>query len=339
MQKHNLTLAIAALCLALPGYAQTTPSKPAPTPPPAAATTPPTSATSASPFQAPDPANFTADSPTVATVNSFLKELWGYDPHRLWQVAAIQKTRVPGLSRITVLVAQDGDAKNRVQGSQFFVLPDGKHAISDDVMSFGPHPFTETKEILKARANGPARGAASKDLLFVEFSDFQCPHCKDAKGIVDHLLQDFPNARLVYENFPLRKIHPAAEQAAEYGVCVAKTSSDAFFKFEDAVFDAQAGLTPEGTTQTLKDAVTKAGLSPADVAACAAEPQTKATVDESVKLAEDLEINQTPTLFVNGRPVPASPSVPYELTKSMISYQIQLDGLPQPAPKLSTLSK
>lgn len=335
MLKQNLTIAIVALCFTGVGYAQTTAAKPAA--PPSAAVQP--GRVPASPFQAPDPANFTADAPSAATVNAFLKELWGYDPRRIWEVAAIQKTRVPGLSRVIVYVGQDGDDKSKIQASQFFVLPDGKHAISDDVMSFGAHPFAEAREILKARATGPAKGAASKDLMFVEFSDFQCPHCKDAKGIVDHLLQDFPNARLVYENLPLRKVHPSAEQAAEYGVCVAKTSSEAFYKYEDAVFDAQAGLTAQGTTQTLKDAVTKAGLSPAEIATCVAEPQTKAAVDESVKLAEDLGINQTPTLIVNGRPVPVSSSVPYEVTKSMVSYQLQLDGLPQPAPKLSSLSK
>jgi protein-disulfide isomerase len=275
----------------------------------------------------------------VATVNAFLKELWGYDPQRIWQVRAVQKTQVPGLSRVTILVGVAGGDPKQVQGSQFFVLPDGKHAIADDVISFGAKPFAETREILKTRANGPAKGAVGKDLLFVEFSDFQCPHCKEAQTIVDHLMQDFPNGRLVYENFPLRSIHPAAEQAAEYGVCVAKTSGDAFYKYANAVFENQAGLTPEGTTQTLKDAVTKAGLSPDQIAACVAQPQTKAAVDESVKLAEDLNVNQTPTLFVNGRPVPVSASVPYETTKSMVAYQLQLDGLPQPAPKLSSLSK
>ncbi len=334
MFKHKIAGLLVASLISSVAIAQT--AAPAPASAPAQ---PAQTATSPAPaFPPPDPTKFTAESPTVATVNAFLKQLWGYDPQRIWQVEAIQKTQVPGLSRVTVYIASAADP-SKVQGSQFFVLPDGKHAISDDILSFGAQPFAETRDILKARANGPAKGAANKDLLFVEFSDFQCPHCKDAQAIIDHLMQDFPNARLVYENFPLRKIHPAAEEAAEYSVCVAKSSDDAFFKYVSAVFENQAALTKEGTTQALKDAATKAGLSPDQIAACVAQPQAKTAVDQSVNLAEDLNVNQTPTLFVNGRPVPVSTSVPYEVTKSMVSYQLQLDGLPQPAPKLSSLSK
>jgi protein-disulfide isomerase len=341
MLKRHIAGALAALTLSGLAIAQT--AAPAPSPsdktkvvqPSASAPT----VAPASPFPVPDPANFTADTPSVATINAFLKELWGYDPQRIWQVRAVQKTQVPGLSRVTILVGVAGGDPKQVQGSQFFVLPDGKHALADDVISFGPHPFAETREILKTRATGPAKGAAGKDLLFVEFSDFQCPHCKEAQAVVDRLMQDFPNARLVYENFPLRAIHPAAERAAEYGVCVAKSSGDAFYKYANAVFENQAALTPDGTTQALNDAATKAGVPAEQIATCVAQPQTKATVDESVKLAEDLNVNQTPTLFVNGRPVPVSASVPYDTTKSMVAYQLQLDGLPQPAPKLSSLSK
>ena len=79
--------------------------------------------------------------------------------------------------------------------------------------------------------------------------------------------------------------------------------STAFFQFAAAVFDGQDGLaTPDGATLTLNSAVTKAGLDPAKVSACAATPEIKAAVDASVKLAEDLGINQMPTLLINGRP-------------------------------------
>ena len=74
--------------------------------------------------------------------------------------------------------------------------------------------------------------------------------------------------------------------AAAYGVCVAKLGgSTAFFQFASAVFEGQDGLaTADGATLTLNSAVTKAGLDPAKVAACAATPETKAQVDASVKL-------------------------------------------------------
>jgi protein-disulfide isomerase len=54
-------------------------------------------------------------------------------------------------------------------------------------------------------------------------------------------------------------------------------------------------------------------------------PATVAEVDASVTLAKDLNVNQTPTLVVNGRQVPAN--APYDTVKQIIQYQEKLDGL------------
>lgn len=286
----------------------------------------------ANPFPKPDPRNFTADSPTTETVNAFLHESWGYDPLRIWQVQAILKTAVPGVSKVVVLVTQKA-AKAQVASLQFFTLPDGKHLIADDVLPFGATPFADTRKLLQQRADGPARGSASKDLMLVEFADFQCPHCKEAQPIVEKLLQQFPNARFVYESYPLVQIHSEAYKAAAYGVCVTKAGGDAaFFKYSAAVYDTQASLTPTGSDQALKDAVTKAGLDPAKVAACSTTAEAKSAVDASIKLAQDININQTPTLVVNGRSVPLA-SLPIEALTQLITFQAAEDGAAAAAAK------
>jgi protein-disulfide isomerase len=172
----------------------------------------------------------------------------------------------------------------------------------------------------------PYRGSASKDLEIVEFADFQCPHCKAAQANMDKLAADFPKARIVFQNFPL-PMHPAAAGAAAYGYCVTRQGgSTAFFTFAAAVFDGQDGLANEdGAALTLNSAVTKAGLNPATIAACAKTPATLAAVDAMVKLAKDLNIMQTPTLVVNGRQVPAT--ISYDTIKQIILYQAKMDGV------------
>ena len=96
---------------------------------------------------------------------------------------------------------------------------------------------------------------------------------------MDKLVADFPKARIVFQNYPIA-VDPSrsCQCAAEYGVCVTKLGgSTAFFQFAAAVFDGQDGLaTPDGATLTLNSAVTKAGLDPAKVSACAATPEIKA---------------------------------------------------------------
>jgi protein-disulfide isomerase len=279
------------------------------------------------PFPPVNPKFFTAATPTVDTVNAFLKALWGYDTNRIWRVAAIQNTQAPGVSKVTVFVT-DRSANAKVSSTSFFVTPDGKHAIADsaNVISFGATPFADTRKMLQERADGAYRGAADKSLMLVEFADLQCPHCKEAQATMDRLAQDFPSARIVFQNFPIVDLHPYAFKAAAYGYCVTKQKNDAFFPYAASVFENQAALTPDAGDQTLKSAVTKAGLDAGAIDTCAATEEAKKAVEASIKLAQDAAVEQTPMLAVNGHLLPLN-GVPYETLKAVISYQAVEDGV------------
>lgn len=301
-------------------HAQTAKTPSAPTPAPAA------SAASQQPHLPPvNPANFTATSPTKAEVDAFLKASWGYDHNRIWEVAAILKTEAPGVSKVVVFVAEKGNS--RVGDIQFFVTPDGKHLIAGNtIVDFGPDPFQHAREVLQQQANGPWTGSSTRTHELVEFADMECPHCKAAQPIAAKLRTDFPHARYVFENFPLVEVHPEAFLAADYGDCVAKAGGNtAFFKYVDSVFANQDKLTPSGAKTTLDNAVTAAGLDPAKIAACAATPAGKQAVEDSMKLGHDLHVDQTPTLYVDGRPVPME-GIPYDTLKQIIEYQFSLDS-------------
>ena len=303
---------------------------PAPEQTPSVVTVPTGPAPTAAPvFPKPDPLNFTAASPTKEAIDAFLQASWGYDESRIWQVQGILKTPVEGISKVVVFVG-DKTGKMKPTALLFFALPDGKHIIAgDDVIPFGERPFAEYRAQLQQRADGPYRGSASKDLELVEFADFQCPHCKEAQANMEKLAVDFPKARIVFQPFPLERIHPASKTAAAYGVCVTKQGgSNAYFQFASAVFDGQDGLaTPDGATMTLNSAVAKAGLDPVKIKVCSITPEAVAAVDASIKLAMDLNLVQVPTLMVNGRNVPAN--APYETIKQIVVYQAKLDGVAQ----------
>jgi protein-disulfide isomerase len=323
-----LSVAAAGAQTGTTGAAQGAPAKkaaPAATPPLQLNSLDPTS--KADPFPPVDLKFFTAASPTVDTVNSFLKTIWGYDPNRIWRVEAIQTTAAPGVSKVVVFVS-DRSPNAKVQSTAFFVTPDGKHAIADSsgVISFGATPFADNRKLLQARADGATRGAASKDFLLVEFADMQCPHCKEAQATIEQLIKDFPNARFVFQSFPLVEIHPFAFKAAAYGYCVQKQKNDAFFPYAAAVFDSQAALTAETGDETLKNAVTKAGLDPVAIDACASTQAIKDQVNASIKLGEDVGVDQTPILAVNGHLLPLS-QIPYETLKTIVAYQGTIDGV------------
>ena len=331
----KLVTALLSFTLASTTFAQTTPAPQTPKPPAAKAAAPAPlrlqsldPQTQADPFPPVDPKNFTADTPTAATVDQYLRAVLGYDTARIWRVEGIQKTASPGVVRVTAAVSERAP-NAKVLNAIFFVMPDGKHLIADGtgLAAFGPNPYAETAAILKARADGPAKGAGSKSLMLVEFADLQCPRCKDAQATMARLAQDFPQARLVYQAFPLTSVHPFAFQAATYGACIAQQKgNDAFFTYAQAVYDTQSALTPEAGQQTLTSAVTKAGADPAAVATCAATDAIKVQVNASEALGVEVGVNQTPMLSVNGRLLPLT-SVPYETLKQVVLFQATLDGV------------
>ena len=282
-------------------------------------------ATAGPTFPASSAADFTATSPTKEEVDAFLKASWGYDANRVYQIQRIAKTEVTGITSVVVLVGEKG--RKESGGLQFFVLPDGKHIITGgEILPFGAAPYAENRTTLLKRADGPSEGGASKDLEIVEFADFQCPHCKEAQPTIAKILTDFPNAHFVFQSFPLAQ-HSQAFRAAAYGACVAKLGGNkAFFDYSTAVFDGQAGLTTDdAATLTLNSAVTKAGQSPDKVEACSKTPETKAAIEGDVKLAQDLKVNQTPSLAINGRIIPIG-QIDYNVLKTMIAYHVANDG-------------
>ena len=288
------------------------------------------------PFPPVNPKNFTADSPTTTEVNAFLKETWGYDDNRTWSVAAIQKTSAPGVAGVVVLVA-DKSQPDKLGRYEFFVTPDGKHAIAGGVVDFGVHPFADRRLLLQQQAKGAAEGAASTDLLLVEFGDLLNEKAKAAHDAIDNLVKDIPQARVVFENLPAQGSAYAFRAAAE-GVCVRKAKGDAaFFMYAQTVFDKQKSLTPATLDAALDAAATAAGADPKSMDACAASPETKADVEASIALGAAAGIEVAPALIVNGRVLSAA-SVPYDTLKRIVAYQAQLDGVDvHVQPTLSTL--
>jgi protein-disulfide isomerase len=253
--------------------------------------------------------------PSEETVNAFLQQMLGMNPATTWKVTDIKPSEAAGLAEVTVLISGS-------QGSQsntFFVTPDGTHALAGQLMPFGAHPFDAARAKLAKDANGPARGPAGAPVVVVEFSDLQCPHCKEEQPTIDRLLTEDKNVRLVYQNFPLPS-HDWAAKAAAYADCIAGTSSDAFWKFIESVYAAQSDITAANSDQKLNALADAAGAKSADVAICAAKPETVGRVEHSVLLGKSLGVTGTPTLYINGRQVGG---VPFETLKNLVDFAAQ----------------
>jgi len=255
-----------------------------------------------------------ANLPSEDEISGFLHETFGYNPQLTWKIVDVKPAEAKGLTQVDVQISSPEG-----QGAQrFFVTEDGKHAVVGDIIPFGKHPFQAARLTLEKKANGPARGPANAPVTIVEFSDLQCPHCKEANPTIERLLKEEPDVRFVSQNFPLPS-HNWAEKAAEYADCVGRASNDAYWKFVDGVFTAQEQITADNADDRLKGIADSAGVNGADIAACAAKPETQSRVEASVQLGKDLGVNSTPTLFVNGRPVGVA-SNNYDALKELVDF-------------------
>jgi protein-disulfide isomerase len=282
-------------------------------------------AATADPFPPVNPKNFTIDEPTPAVVNEFLKTVWGYNDELSWRVEAIQKTTAPGVVRVVVFVANKANP-GKASRNEFFITPDGKHAIADAVLDFGAKPYADRRKTLQDQADGPAEGSANKDFLIVEFADLLNGQSKEVHDKVSNLQKDFPQARVVFESLPSDGNSYALRAAAE-GVCVRKAKGDAaFFIYADAVYNKAQGLTAATLEPVLSAAVTAAGGDPKSIATCVDSQAAKDDVKASIALGAAVGIDQSAVLVVNGRVLPAA-TMPYETLKQIVAYQAKLDGL------------
>jgi len=255
-----------------------------------------------------------ANLPTEDEVNGFMHETFGYNPQLTWKIVTIKPAEAKGLAEVTVLISSPEG-----QGEQkFFVTEDGKHAVTGDVIPFGKHPFDAARLELQKKATGPARGPANAPVWIVEFSDLQCPHCKEANPTVERLLSENPNVHFVLQNFPLPN-HNWAQKAASYADCVGRASNESFWKFVDNMFAGQEQITADNADEKLAGIADSSGVKGTDIAACAAKPDTQARVEASVNLGKALGVNSTPTLFVNGRPVGVNGNN-YEALKQLVDF-------------------
>lgn len=252
--------------------------------------------------------------PSEETVNAFMKKMFGNEPSLSWKVQSIQPSPETGLAQVTVVM-------NTPQGPQsttFYVTPDGKHAVVGEVIPFGADPFAPARTELQRGAKGPSRGPANSPVEIVEFSDLQCPHCKAAQPTVEKLLADEPQAHFVFENFPLPS-HNWAFKAASYADCIGRQNNAAFWKFVKDVYDGQENITAQNADEKLTALAGSAGADPKTTAACAATPQTKARVEQSIALGKAVGVQGTPTLFINGRKI-GNLGMPPEFLKGVVEF-------------------
>jgi protein-disulfide isomerase len=237
-----------------------------------------------------------ASSPIQKTVEAYLRHLYAFGPDVQVTVAAPKESAVPGLLETDVAVKIGDNSEN----AKFYVSRDGKYLVRGEVSDMNKDPLAENRAKIELK-NAPALGDPRATVTLVEYSDFECPVCRGLHDALRGLLPNYPQVRVVFKDFPLESIHPWARTGALAGRCAYQEKPEAFWKMYDSIYDNQEIISASNAWAKMADYAGQAGLNADTFKACMAGPEAAAAVDASRANGQQLEVNSTPTVFVNGR--------------------------------------
>ena len=156
--------------------------------------------------------------------------------------------------------------------------------------------FLESQRTEIATAGYPTRGPLMAPVTIVEFSDFECPFCGGLFPTLKAVEKNYPGqVRIVYRQFPLRKIHPRAQKAAEASLCA--NEQGRFWEMHDSLFGNQEDL----GVDALKARAVELNLDTAAFNACLDSGKEVAAIDKDIAEGMKAGVTGTPIMFINGR--------------------------------------
>lgn len=176
------------------------------------------------------------------------------------------------------------------------------------------------------------RGNPNAQIMLVEYSDYDCPFCKNFHETMNQIMDEYgADGRVawVYRQFPLEQLHPNAPAIAAASECVAELGgNDAFWTFSDLVFEERETNAPTNPAN-LPIFAEAAGVDPADYEACVASGRTQAAVEEDFANALAIGGRGTPhtIVMVGDQQGVINGAQPYEVVSGIIENLLQqLDG-------------
>lgn len=139
---------------------------------------------------------------------------------------------------------------------------------------------------------GVVLGNKDGDVTFVEFFDYNCGYCKRAMADMLDLLKTDPKLKVVLKEFPV--LSEGSVEAAKVAVAVRMQDPKKYLDFHTRLL---GGRGPADKARAMA-AAKEAGLDTARIEKDMTSPEVKATIEENMKLAEDMGLNGTPSYVI-----------------------------------------
>ena len=258
----------------------------------------PALAQSAAPAATPTPTASPEEAQFLKSSEEFIRKLFAWGPTFQVKLGPLEPSAAADFYAVPLQVSFNGQSDSGV----IYISKDGKTLLRGEMFKTDADPFADTRA--KEHPDGnPSKGPADARVTVVEFSDFECPHCRALYASMKMFEPKYPQIRVVFKDFPITAIHPWAMTAALGGRCAYMQSAEAFWAVHNSIFDNQEVISATNVWDKLLEFATSAGLDKDAFKACMASPEAQKAVDANIADGKALQINSTPTVFVNGRPV------------------------------------
>jgi protein-disulfide isomerase len=228
------------------------------------------------------------------------------------------------------------DSGERKQDLDFLISKDHSSLIRLNKFDLNKDPYAETMSKINT-AGRPTRGAKASKVVVVNFDDFECPFCSRMhQELFPEILKEYGDRiTFVYKDYPLVEIHPWATHAAVDANCLAAQNNDAYWDFADFIHANQREVGNEKTPAARLEAIDKLtmlqgqkhSLDTVKLQSCI-KAQDDSAVKASMKEAETVGVEATPTLFVNGEKIDGA--VPPSELRAALDRALKDANLPVP---------
>jgi protein-disulfide isomerase len=256
-----------------------------------------------------------APSPTQKNIEAYLRHLYAFGPDVRLVVGPPKETVVEGLLETTIDLTID-DNKQTVK---FYVSRDGKFLFRGEMSDMTKDPLAESRAQIQMK-DAPSLGDPKAAVTLVEYSDFECPVCRSLHDALRGILPNYAGkVRVVFKDFPLEQLHPWARTAAIAGRCAYQQDPQAFWKVYDLIYDNQEIISAANAWTKMVDYAGQSRLDTDIFKSCMASPEAGEAVNASHANGQLLDVNSTPTVFVNGRRMVGADT---HLLEQYINYEL-----------------
>lgn len=164
-----------------------------------------------------------------------------------------------------------------------------------------PEAPVATGPIRPVDENDHIRGNPNAPIVIVEYSDYDCPFCKNFHETMQRVMDNYGSTgqvAWVYRHFPIEQLHPSAPRIALASECVAELAgNEGFWKFSDLVFGERGTNEPTNMTR-LSEFAASAGAPKAEFESCLESKRTQGAVEEDMRDAATAGAQGTPHSIV-----------------------------------------